>query len=156
MKTKQKEVNKFKKTIEATPHIKDGYRSGLRAFGSYSTKIELGQTSGCEGSVDIDTHTSVHFPVDNRWDYVFSYKGEVFFVEVHPANTAEVRVVLRKLEWIKTWLKEHAAALNALRPRQLPSFYWIQSGNFQIPSNTPQYRAASQAGLKPIPRLILK
>lgn len=145
----------FKETIEATEEIKHCYQTGLKAFGAYSSKIELGDTSKCEGSVDIDACVIELYPSSNRWDYAFSYKAEVYFVEVHSANTGEVSVVLRKLRWLKDWLHSQAPKINSLKAKSRTPFYWIQSGNFNIPRNAPQLRQAAQAGVRPLSKLKL-
>lgn len=145
----------FKQAVEATPDIKKCYQAGLRAFGSDSKKIHLGDTTKCEGSVDIDGCTTTNYPQSNRWDYCFSYKSEVFFVEVHTANTAEVSTVLRKLQWLRDWLNHEAPELAKLRAQSRNPYYWIQSSKFNIPKTSKQYRQVVQEGIKPISTLVL-
>jgi len=72
----------------------------------------------------------------------------------HSANTSEVRTVLNKLQWLKDWLNQHATEINKLKAYK--PFYWIQSKGFAIPKTSPQYRAAANAGIKPIPKLNLQ
>jgi len=148
-----KSVVFFKRAVEETPDISKGYKMGLLALGQYSNKVKVGDTTKIQGSVDIDFCTTAKYPQLNRWDYVFSYKSEVFFVEVHSAYTSEVKSVLKKLQWLKDWLHSEAPKINKLKAKQ--SFFWVQSKNFQIPKNSPQYFAAIKAGLKPIPVLFL-
>lgn len=145
----------FKQAIEATPHVATGFRIGLTALGAHSSKISVSNTHHLQGSLDIDTFTTSRYPNSNRWDYAFAYKGEAFFIEVHSANSSEVRTVLRKLQWLKDWLNQHAPEINKLKAKKLPPFYWIQSKGFAIPKTSPQYRAAEGAGLKPISKLNL-
>ena len=47
----------------------------------------------------------------------------IYWIEVHPANEGEVRVVLEKLRALKTWLRTNAQKLNAMNR----SFIWISS-----------------------------
>lgn len=148
-----KSKNGFKKAVEATPDIANGYRAGLSALGLHASKISVTSTALIEGSVDIDTCTTAKYPSSNRWDYVFSYDGKAYFIEVHSANTSEVTIVLNKLQWLKDWLNQHATEINKLKASK--PFYWIQSKGFSIPKTSPQYRAAVKAGLKPIPKLNL-
>jgi hypothetical protein len=148
-----KSLNNFQRAVEATPDIANGYKPGLSALGIYSSKISVDHTSLIEGSVDIDTCTTNRYPNASRWDYVFSYNGKAYFVEVHSAKTDEVSTVLRKLQWLKDWLRVHAPQINSLKASK--PFYWIQSRDFAIPRTSPQYRKAITAGLKPIPRLNL-
>lgn len=143
----------FKQAIESTPDISNGYKTGLTAFGGYSNKVKVPDTTKLQGSVDIDACTTKKYPQSNRWDYAFAYKSEVFFVEIHTANTSEVQVVIKKLQWLKDWLNQNAPEINKLKAKQC--FFWVQSKNFQIPKNSPQFLACIQAGIKPIPQLIL-
>ena len=154
-KNKKQPVNKFRTAVKNTSHVSNAYCVGLQAFKkSDRQKINLGNTSLCEGSVDIDTTVTRLYPQANRWDYCLSYKGEAFFVEVHSANTGEVSTVLRKLQWLKDWLHAHAPSINALKAKP-NAYYWIQSDSFHIPATSSQYRQAVQANLKPVARLSL-
>lgn len=155
-KTIQK-IKTFKEAVEATEEIKNCYQNGLKALGNYSNKIQLGDTKKCEGSVDIDECVKAKYPQDNRWDYVFSYKGEVFFVEVHSAYTNEVSVILKKLQWLKDWLNREAPEIKSLKAKG-QAFYWIQSNGYHILPKSSQSRLLAQEGLKikPIAKLILK
>jgi len=146
--------NKFKTAVAATPDLTNCYQPGLKGLGIHSTKIILDNTILCEGSVDIDTCVTAKYPNDSRWDYCLSYKGKTYFAEVHTANTREVGVVLKKLQWLKDWLISSAPELNKLKAKQ--PYYWVQSGNYSILPNSKQERRMAQAGLKPIPKLYLK
>jgi hypothetical protein len=146
--------NPFKTAIENTPDIATCYKIGLQGLGKHSKKIELADTAQCDGSVNIDDNTIHLYPNDNRWDYAFSYKSEVFFVEIHTANTREVNTMLKKLQWLKDWLIEHAPEINKLKAKETP-FVWIQSNDFHIPKTSPQYRKMVQKGMKPIAKLVL-
>ena len=145
----------FKQAVEATPDVATGFRKGLTALGTYSSKISVSDTKHLQGSVDIDKSTTAKYPNSNRWDYALAYKGEIFFIEVHSANSSEVRTVLRKLQWLKDWLHQEAPKINELKAKNQSPFYWIQSKGFAIPKTSPQYRAAEGVGLKPIVKLNL-
>jgi hypothetical protein len=146
----------FKEIIERIDGLAGSHKVGLRAFlGTHRSKVQLGKNSDCDGSVDIDTYLTDRYPQANRWDYVFSYKTEAFFVEIHSASTGEVSTVLKKLQWLKDWLNSNANDLNKLRPKKQASIFWIQSNGFHILPNSPQMRKVSQAGIKPISKLIL-
>lgn len=145
----------FKAVVETTEDIADGYRKDLTALGQYSSKVEVSTPRLLQGSVDIDACTIAKYPNANRWDYAFAYNSEVFFIEVHPANSGEVRIVLKKLQWLKDWLHTKAPEINRLKAKKTFPFYWIQSKNFSIPKTSPQYRAAEGAGLRPISKLKL-
>lgn len=109
----------------------------------------------CRGSVEIDDCTAKKYPNSNRWDYVFDYRGELFFMEVHSANTSEVRTVLKKFQWLIDWLNQNAPELNNLKSKNKPAFYWVQSSGYNILKNSRQERAIVQKGLKPVSRIVL-
>ena len=69
---------------------------------------------------------------------------------VHTASTSETSTVLRKLEWLKAWLREQAPEIDKLKSKSLPPFYWVQSKQYALPTHTPQYRKAVSAKLIPI------
>ncbi len=147
--------NKFSEAVEGTPHIARSYKKGLQALGSNSSKIILDSTISCEGSVDIDQSLIQQYPNDNRWDYCLSYKGEVYFVEVHPAHTGEINTVLNKLKWLKKWLREHAPAINNLKANSTNSpFVWIQTNGCHFLPTGKQLRQLSEEGL--IPKSVLR
>jgi hypothetical protein len=151
MKSKKiKPVMSFKQAVEATPDVATGYNIGLTALGAYKSKISVSDTRLLQGSIDIDDCTKEKYPEENRWDYAFAFNDEVIFIEVHTANTSEVRVVLKKLQWLKDWLNQQAPEIKKLKTNKRPPFYWIQSKGFAIPKTSPQYRLIVTSGLKPI------
>ena len=139
----------FRNAVLATPDIATCYKPGLTALGAYSNRVCVADTTKLHGSVDIDSCTTAKYPQANRWDYTFAYKEEVFFLEVHSANSSEVKTVLKKFQWLKDWLHRDAPEISKLKAKSKNPVIWIQSKNFQIPKNTPQYLAAIQAGLLP-------
>lgn len=145
--------NKFKAAVEATPDIKNCYQPGLKAMGSYSTKISLSNSTLCNGSVDIDECVKAKYPNSNRWDYCFGYNSKAYFVEVHSANTSEVGTMLNKLQWLKDWLVNKAPELNKIKAK--PPYYWVMSGKYAILPNSSQARQIAAAGLKPIAKITL-
>jgi hypothetical protein len=144
----------FSRAVASTPHIRECFQNGLTALGGDSSKIRVLQTRACNGSVNLDACLATRYPSDNRWDYCFDYHGEVYFVEVHPAQTSEVNTVINKLEWLKNWLQNHAPEIDRMKAGN--PFYWVQTGGFNILKTSPQYRRAREAGLLPIARLELK
>lgn len=154
-KTHSAKSNPFKNAVESTPEINNGYKVGLKALGNDSNKVQLGDTSKCSGSVDIDACTQAIYPQDNRWDFALGYNNKAYFVEVHGAFTGEVSVVLKKLAWLKNWLISKAPELNKLKAKE-QTFVWIQSNGNHILKNSPQNRLLAQNGLIPVARLIVQ
>jgi len=149
---KKTKAKTFKVAVEETKDVKSCYQSGLKALGGHSGKIELSDTTQCEGSVNIDDCTQAKYPTANRWDYAFAYKAQVYFVEVHTASTGEVRTVLRKLRWLKDWLNEQAPEISKMKAKDR-AFFWVASNGYHILKNSSQYRSVIAIGLNPIPRL---
>lgn len=143
-------VNSFKEAVEATLDVATGYKPGITALGSYSKKIEAKNPKLLQGSVDIDECTKQKYPNANRWDYAFGHNNQIYFVEVHSANSREVQTVINKLNWLKEWLSNQAPEINKLITKNASSFYWIQSGSFAIPRTSKQYRMARKYGILPI------
>ncbi len=157
MKTsKKKKASKrktFKEAVESTPNVSTGYKPGLRAFEKDHSKKIIAVNANLKGSLFIDECLTA-IDQGNRWDYAFGYGEEVYFVEVHSANTSEVSTVLRKLTWLKDWLNHSAPEINKLKAKEC--YHWLQSGKFDILKNSPQYRLAIQSGILPKATLNLK
>lgn len=149
------EKNKFKEAIETTEEICSFYREGLRALGSNASNISVSNPKQIAGSIDIDASSAKMCPHDNRWDYAIGYSNKVFYVEIHPAYTAEVTKMIAKLRWLKTWLKQKAPKLERIE-RGTPPYSWIQSGKGGILPGSRQAKMAAAYGIKPVKQLILK
>lgn len=64
-------------------------------------------------------------------------------MEVHPASTSDVKTVINKLEWLQTWLRNKAPALNA-EPK---SYHWVPSGRNTILKDSKQARQCAKKGI---------
>ncbi len=146
----------FRKAVEATLDISKGYMTGLKALGEYSGAICAKQPRGLEGSVDIDACTRDLYPEDPRWDYAVGYQGKVYYVEVHPACTSQVKKMLEKKEWLKEWLAEKAPQLDDI-PKANPPFYWVATdAGVNILRGSKEYRKLALANLLPRRKLEIK
>lgn len=154
-KFEQETNNLFKAAVEDTLDIASGYCIGLQAMKNYSIKVQAADTKQLTGSVDIDKAVKEKYPQDARWDYVVGYQQYVYFVEVHSAETSEVKTVLAKLKWLKDWLRTQAQELVKMQS-PADSFVWIPSGRMGILPNSPQAMRLNQSGLKLVPVLRLK
>jgi hypothetical protein len=150
--------NNFRIAVENTEQLHACYKSGLQALSrAEKQKIELQSPKKCDGSVFID-QCLVDQKIEansSRWDYALAYNGKVYFVEFHSASSDEVSRVIKKLKWLKVWLNQDGNAL-ANFPRAVQAFHWIQSGKYDIPKGSKYERQASQAGIKPKHKLILR
>lgn len=149
------EKNNFKEAIESTEYICSSYCEGLKALGSNASKICVSHPKLITGSIDIDASSAKMCPHDNRWDYAIGYSNKVFYVEIHPAYTAEVTKMIAKLQWLKKWLKQMAPKLEQIE-KGIPPYSWIQSGKGGILPGSRQAKMAAAYGLKPMKQLILK
>lgn len=128
--------------------------SGLQALGRDARRIRVSESRKINGSINLDRSLEKRYPNDNRWDYSFGYKNRSYFVEVHPAYTSEVEVVLKKLEWLREWLSGEGKPLDDIIADDM-TFTWIYTSKCDIPKNTRQYRAAVQNGIIPTRELML-
>lgn len=79
-------------------------------------------------------------------DYAIGYEQKAWFVEVHPANTSNVKEMLKKVEWLEGWLKDKGSQLAEIRRDHL--HYWIPSGKVCISKTSPQYRSLAKHKLQ--------
>ncbi|WP_288470483.1 hypothetical protein [uncultured Porphyromonas sp.] len=143
--------NTFKKAIEGVKELCGAYRKGLQALNKdCKDKVEATYTRLLYGSVDIDKATKDKYPQDSRWDYVVCYHGALYFIELHPASTSNVKEVLDKLGWLKDWLEDKAELGQAKK-----SYHWIATGCVNILPNSPQYKQLASKGLLPKTKLKL-
>lgn len=82
MEKKQQQKLTFKEAVEATPDVATGYHKGIEAFGKYTSKIKVPESSKIDGSLDIDATTSTLYPNESRWDYALCYDSEVFYCSI--------------------------------------------------------------------------
>lgn len=140
----------FRKAVEGTPDVANGYCPGLRALENVDKgAVKLKDKRKVDGSLNIDNETKLLYPNDSRWDYAVGYDDKVFFVEVHPANTSNISEMAKKKEWLKDWLKSKAPLLEAL-PSGNPRFLWAATESGVHISNQASYmRKLAQLGFNP-------
>jgi hypothetical protein len=141
----------FEEAVAATPDLDGAWRDGLGALRRADKEhISAADPRLLSGSVDVDTALTKNYPNANRWDYGIgsrptNLKEEVvYWFEVHPASDGEVKVVLAKLTWLKTWLRENSVPLGSMRR----NFIWISSGRTSFTSTSPQQRQFALQGLQ--------
>jgi hypothetical protein len=142
----------FKEAVEKTPHLENTWNAGLQALRSEDKRhIQADDTRQLRGSVDIDSSLKQFDPNANRWDFAIAYQHEnreeefIYWVELHTASDAEVKVVLSKASWLLEWLKADGANLN-LFEREI---VWVSSGATLFTPNSPQRKLlAAHAVLK--------
>ena len=154
LKTNSKETmgkDTFKEAVEGIEELRGAYRKGFQALNDdCKAKVEATDTRLLYGSVDIDKATKDKYPQDSRWDYVVCYHGALYFIELHPASTSNVKEVLNKLDWLKGWLKDKAELGQAKK-----SYHWIATGCVNILPNSRQCKQLANTGLLPKTKLKL-
>jgi hypothetical protein len=131
----------FRDDVVATSDISGCYQCGLNGIkSSERSYFRFSDTRKIDGSVDIDSCVKSKYPYDNRWDYMIGYNDEIYFVEIHPASTSEVRTMISKLTWLKQWLRDQSSPLEG-------SFHWVASGKVAIAKGSPQARKLACSGI---------
>ncbi len=131
----------FRNKVKSVPSIRHCFRKGLRALKRGDRKyIKVKSKGALEGSVYLDGCLQKQGPCDSRWDYMIGYRGRVFFVEIHPAISSEVKAVLGKLRWLKEWKKG--------TPFERENrFIWVATKGVHISPRSSWYRQAVKEGL---------
>jgi hypothetical protein len=86
----------------------------------------------------------------NRWDFAIGFQHTnrsdeiIYWVETHTGSDGEVKVVLRKLEWLLRWLQEDGVSMDAFE-RQ---FVWLASGSTSFTSSHPTIKALASRGIR--------
>lgn len=131
-------TNVFESAVNSIDDLKKGYRKGLQALKGNSSKVSIKDSSKLLGSVDIDECTKSIYPQDSRWDFAIGYNQKAWFVEVHPANTSNVKEMVKKVQWLEGWLVGKGKALANIRNDNF--HYWIPSGRVCILKTSRQYK----------------
>ncbi len=148
----QQSANPFQAAVEQTPDLgASAYHTGLRALSSYSSKIRL-QNARALGSIYLEECVS-----GARWDYGIGVQKSdggaiAVWVEVHPAKTSEVDTI-KKLQWLKQWLRERAPLLNQMTPPD--AFYWVATSGVNILPDSSQARLLATHKIR-MPREVLE
>ncbi len=123
-------------------------KDGLGAIkAGYRDKLHIKEPRKLCGSVDIDKDLQASEPHSARWDYAIGHGEKAYFIEFHPADTSNVKEVIKKLEWLKTWLKSTASQLDKLKAEK--PYHWIASGRINILPGSREYRLCVSKGITP-------
>lgn len=146
----------FQVAVENTEDVKNGFCGGLKGIKkSDRCKVDTAHPEKLQGSLDIDSQVKPLYPEAPRWDYALSYDDKLYFFEVHPANTSEVDKVIKKVKWLKQWLKDKAPKIAKL-PRGAHPYTWVQSGGYAILPAAKEQKKLSVAGITTAKMLKLK
>lgn len=115
-------------------------KQGLQAVKKeYRAAIIPQNARDLTGSLDLDTAMKANEPQANRWDYGIGFKqGDdqmAIWIEPHPADTKEVDVIQKKLDWLKHWLTQNTdfkRLTDKTADCQLPQYVWLATKGIHI------------------------
>ena len=142
---------------DAPSPVNQAYRHGKQALeGRHRKLVTCSDTQRLTGSIDLDATLAQEpeYVNQSRWDYGIGYRPRMgteraVWVEVHTATTTEVSAVIKKLEWLRAWLRAEAEQLNRLTSDVgQDSFVWIASNGDHILRNSPQFRKLQNTAIR--------
>jgi len=114
----------FAQALESCPRLKPHAREGLRALGNNRSRVTTTHTRLIRGSIDVEAAQRA-ISGQYTWDYGIGFAAEsgelAIWVEVHPANSLHVGIILDKLQSLLEFLTEHAPGMRRLPPR----YVWL-------------------------------
>lgn len=121
---------------------------------THANQVGCKRNGGLTASIDLDNalHSDPRYAQEPRWDYGLGYRMEggnevAIWVEVHSATTGEVGVMLKKLEWLRAYLREECNDLWKLTLAAERPYHWVASKGVAILANSPQARRLSRSAL---------
>jgi hypothetical protein len=151
---------RFREAVEETPDVEAAYQKGLGALPRAArSKIACEDPRRLTGSIDLDGELRKAEPAAPRWDYGIGYgprrDERAIWVELHPASSASVSELLKKLEWLRNWLGSRAPRLGAITRGD---FHWLATdGPVSISPRSPEAKRLANGGLQgPTRRLVLR
>lgn len=131
--------------------LKNAWRPGLQALRAEDKPhIEAEDPRKITGSVDVDKAYQKLIPQSNRWDFGIAFqhsnrdKEVVYWVELHTASDSQVKVVIKKAQWLLQWLRDEGKPLAAFEK----DIIWVSSGATTFTRSSPQRKLMAQAGLQ--------
>ncbi len=123
--------SQFQQAVKACPALK--LQNGLEALGGNRKKISTKDpknTHAITGSVNIEECTKPSCHNANHWDYAVGYRRhdgyeKTYFIDVHSAQTSEIKTVVKKAEFLKAWATQNAPDLWVM-PREI---CWVAKGD---------------------------
>lgn len=142
----------FREAVEAVTELAAAYRPGLQALESHDRRrIMPRNTRKLAGSVYLEQALAPTHPHQTLWDYGVGYRStggeQVVWIEVHPANSAHVDDMLRKLDWLRSWLRSDAPDLAGMTAAD-GAYIWLATGTVALPATDRRRRLIAQRGLR--------
>lgn len=140
----------FQEAVEQTPNLENGWEAGLGALRAQDRPhIRAEDTRRLCGSVDVDKALRRKEPRANRWDFAIGYEhinrndDFIYWVETHTGGDNQIKVVLKKLEWLKAWLRRDGQHLDKFDRDMI----WVSSGHTFFTKGSAQVKTLAQKGL---------
>lgn len=137
---------KFEALVSKIPEIRSCFQPGLRGLGRNSGKIEVSNSRGLDGSVNLDECTKKIYPSQNRWDYIVGYQKKIYFFEIHPASSSHIDTMINKKKWLMDWVNKNGKIIKNHIGGQ-KAYQWIATGRVGITRNSSQARKLAQNGI---------
>lgn len=119
----------FQSAVEATPVVAHAFCAGIQALEERDKRL-LEDKNLATGSLALDKtlQEAELFPNDNRWDYGIGLSApktteRVLWLEPHHAGSGQAEKVIKKLQWLNSWLRQKAPELEKLRKDFV--FVWL-------------------------------
>ena len=110
----------FRKAVMATGAIAESFCEGVQAL-EKAHKQRIEDSTVATGSIALDEKlkkVKKHARA-NRWDYGIGLKRSgdetVLWLEVHHSAGGQADVVIKKLNWLRSWLRDEAPALDEMK-----------------------------------------
>jgi hypothetical protein len=141
----------FQEAAKKTPGLEEAYKAGLQALRAEDKPHFVAADTRClTGSVDIDSALQKIEPNANRWDFAVAYQHTnraaefIYWVELHTGSDSEVKVVIRKAQWLANWLRNAGKLLADFEC----SIIWLSSGATSFTLSAPQRKQMAEVGLQ--------
>lgn len=146
-KTDKYAENLLRQAFDSIDQVRSCWKPGLQALGPNSKYVSPDDSKKLGVSLDLDASYKQTNPNDSRWDYIFDYNKFTYFAEVHPADIGQCSEVIKKVNFLKAWLKDEGKAVAVTPGGSNPVYYWIPSGRDTIPRTSPKYKLCAQKGI---------
>jgi len=140
----------FKEAVRQTPDLETAWQPGLQALRAEDKPhIKPEDPRLLSGSADVDSALMPKEPQANRWDFAIGYRHTnrkdefIYWVETHTGSDAQIKVVLKKLEWLKTWMRGDGRRLGQFDR----DIVWVSSGRTLFTKGSAQVKLLAQKGL---------
>ncbi len=140
----------FKEAVARTANLQTAWKPGLQALRAEDKPhIQAEDTRRLRGSADVDKALLSREPQANRWDFAIGFQHRkrsnefIYWVETHTGSDDQIKVVLKKLEWLKNWLREDGLHLAKFDRDMI----WVSSGHTLFTKGSAQVKTLAQKGL---------